>query len=768
MGQPLHIVIWDSDASNRCQGTTALENLALAFHPIRVSNATGFQAALAVNPDLCLIQLQALDVDAAQVLDWAGKTSPPTPVIFLAENLEGDAVLRLWRQGAFALVCNGDHAALVDAIHRATQHRLQQRVTQDAVQLCRRFRTTIGGTAMIFFEWNLEDDSVTFEGDVEGIIGVAAEQINGHLPRFFDFVHPDDREYLRQRLEQARSNANPCRNTYRVVRPDGSIRHVESTGFLIDEGESSKRLRVGFIRDITTLLQAQDELRESRQLLQTVLDNIPIGVFWKNRESRYLGCNQRVADAFGFRSPQEMVGKCDLEFPCLKREEAEYFLRKDREVMETNESEVGIVEPATFANGRKVWLETSKVPLRSPSGEVIGVLGIWQDITEKRHLEERMRERAKMEAIGRLAGGVAHDFNNLLTVINGYTDLLLGQTSPEDVRHDALTQIRKAGLRASGLTRQLLAFSRKTVLLPAIIDLNDLIWDIEKLLHPLLGEGIVLQVDTAPQLWPVKVDPTEMTQVILNLCANARDAMPNGGILRIQTANVNLGEDHTALFAEARSGPHVCLTVSDSGVGMDVSVLSHIFEPFFTTKGPDKGTGLGLATVYGIVQQSGGHIDVKSEVGKGTTFRVYFPRATAEPLRRRSSHGEHRPAPKGQETVLLVEDEDGVRKLARMVLEGSGYRVVEAANGSEALRISPDVLRSIDLLVTDVMMPSMSGPQLAREILSLRPDLRVLYLSGYTDNEILHYGVSTQDHAFLHKPFTPTHLTRKVREVLDV
>lgn len=767
MSEATRILLWDSQPHDRARIMAALGLYLDPFHLIRVSTAEQFRAALTDSPHVALVRYDVPDRDAPATLAWSRQACPSVPVIFVAEKADASEVVTLWHEGAADFLLLDQLSRLPAAVRRAIDQSQRSAEAEKALELNHRYREAIRATGQILFEWDQITDDVTFAGDVEGITGLQPEELNGNLKRYFELVHPDDRKSFLERLEQARSKAHSCHQVYRLIRPDGMIRHVESRGFLLREQGVVNPKRIGFITDISQRIKAEEDLRESRRLLQTVLDNIPIGVFWKDRNSRYLGCNRRVADAFGFQGPHEMIGKCDLEFPCLKREEAEFFLQKDREVMERNEGEIGIVEPATFADGRHVWLETSKVPMHDHEGRVVGVLGIWQDITEKRQLEERLRQTLKMEAIGRLAGGVAHDFNNLLTVINGYTDLLLGQMEPGDARYDSLTQIRKAGLRASGLTRQLLAFSRKTVLVPAVIDLNELLLDMEKLLYPLLGENVVLQIKTSNPLWRVKVDPTEMSQVVINLCVNARDAMPQGGVLRVETANVDLDEAHAAVVEGARPGPHVCLTVADTGTGMDDATKARIFEPFFTTKGPEKGTGLGLATVYGIVRQSGGHIEVESEVGKGTTFRVYLPRVCEERRKAKSHLLPQRPTPKGRETVLLVEDEDGVRKLARLVLEGSGYCVLEAANGPDALRLCSESPCPIDLLVTDVVMPMMSGPQLAREVLAARPGLRVLYLSGYTDDEIIRHGISEGESAFLHKPFTPAHLARKVREVLD-
>jgi CheY-like chemotaxis protein len=374
-----------------------------------------------------------------------------------------------------------------------------------------------------------------------------------------------------------------------------------------------------------------------------------------------------------------------------------------------------------------------------------------------------------MEAIGRLSGGVAHDFNNLLVVITGYSEMLLMDRyqNDRDLLRKYVEEIVQAGERAAGLTRQLLAFSRQQVLQPQVLNLNDVVSNLEKMLRRLIGEDIDLVSIPGKYLGQVKADPGQIEQVILNLVVNARDAMPTGGKLTIETANVELDEAYAQKYIDVTPGRYVLLTVSDSGVGMDANVQSHIFEPFFTTKEQGKGTGLGLATVYGIVKQSGGDIRLYSELEQGTTFKVYLPRVD-EAVTRLESRPAISEIPTGGETLVLVEDEASVRALARQALELSGYTVLEASCGPEALELCQQLARPIHLLVTDVVMPGgMNGRELAEQLRSLRPELKVLFISGYTNEAIVHHGVLGSGYFFLQKPFTPYLLMQKVREVLD-
>ena len=416
------------------------------------------------------------------------------------------------------------------------------------------------------------------------------------------------------------------------------------------------------------------------------------------------------------------------------------------------------------SGGRHVCADVSAslVPVR---GEPV-VLAIARDVTERNRLERQLQQAQKMEAIGQLAGGIAHDFNNLLTAILGYSDLLLNALPRDDGRRQDVEEIQKAGQSAGSLTRQLLAFSRKQILQLVVLDLNALVSHMDHMVRRLIGEDITVTTLLDPELGRVRADAGQIEQIILNLSVNARDAMPEGGILTIETANVELDEHYAQTHPGANPGQHVMLAVSDTGHGMDEQTQSHLFEPFFTTKESGKGTGLGLATVYGIVKQSNGSIWVYTEAGHGTTFKIYFPRVEgiAElPAIARSSVS----APTGTETVLLVEDHDGLRALARRILERCGYIVLEAPNGDAALQICERHQGAIDLLLTDVVMPGMNGRALADRLSALRPGLKRLYTSGYTDNAIVHHGVLTAGTAFLQKPYTPEVLARKVRDVLD-
>jgi len=378
----------------------------------------------------------------------------------------------------------------------------------------------------------------------------------------------------------------------------------------------------------------------------------------------------------------------------------------------------------------------------------------------------QLQQSQKLEAIGQLAGGVAHDFNNLLTAIIGYSDLSLKQISVENPIRSNLEEIKKAAERAASLTRQLLAFSRRQILEPKVLDLNAVVKDMHQMLRRLIGEHIDLTTKPAPGLGRVKADPGQVEQIIMNLVVNARDAMPRGGKVTIETANVTLDEHSTLRHVSVKTGAYVMVAVSDTGNGMDEETQARIFEPFFTTKEQGQGTGLGLSTVYGIVKQSGGNIWVYSELGKGTVFKVYFPQVEAA-VKTIEKPVSEIAAPRGSETILLVEDEDVVRRLAREILTQAGYKVLEACGGEEAMRLCQERWEPIDLLLTDVVMPETSGKEIAERLTELRPATHVLFMSGYTDEAIVHHGILDSNVQFIQKPFTALALAKKVREVLD-
>ncbi len=420
----------------------------------------------------------------------------------------------------------------------------------------------------------------------------------------------------------------------------------------------------------------------------------------------------------------------------------------------------------------RIPVETVVSAMKTPEGSITGYVVVNRDISErmkaeeeKSTLQEQLRQAQKLEAIGRLAGGIAHDFNNVLTVIKATCQISLLGLDERDPLYGNLKEIESSADRAADLTRQLLAFSRRQVMEMEVLDLNDIIRGLNKMLHRLLGEDIELVASLRERIGKIKADRGQIEQVIINLAVNARDAMPDGGKLTIETADVELDEEYARTHIDVQPGRYVMLSVNDTRVGMTPEVKARLFEPFFTTKEKGKGTGLGLATVYGIVKQSGGHIWVYSEPGQGTTFKIYLPRVDEALTEKKKEVNEE--IPRGSETILVVEDEEKVRNLAVLILKGRGYKVLEASDGGEALLICEKYKEPIDLILTDVVMPRMNGRELAERLKEIHPEMKVLFMSGYPENVIVHHGVLEEGVNFVHKPFTLEGLARKVREVLD-
>ncbi len=505
-------------------------------------------------------------------------------------------------------------------------------------------------------------------------------------------------------------------------------------------------------------------VRDIGKMLQIVIDNIPQFVFWKDVNLVYLGCNRNFAKVAGLESHEDIVGKTDFELP-WRREEAEQFREVDRRVMESGVPERQILETQLQADGKDALLETNKIPLRDETGQVVGLLGTYADITEQRDLEEQLRHAQKMKAIGQLAGGIAHDFNNLLTAIACHAELALHAVDVDGPAYADLQQILHAIRHAADLTQQLLTFSRRRVVQQKLIRVNDVVMGISTMLRPLIranAEMATLLAATAP----VRMDPGELEQVIVNLVVNASNAMPDGGTLTIATRDQSLRSDSELPHSDLPLGDYVNIQIQDTGTGMTAEVRERIFEPFFTTKGPGEGTGLGLAIVYGIVTRAGGYIHVDSELGEGTTFGIWLPVAESDG-NEAVEHTPRKAYPRGTETVLLVEDEAALRHLAERILGDLGYTIVAASNGEEALRVAaeygPD---QIDLLLTDVVMPVMGGTELVERFRGQHPDVKILFMSGYTGTA----GVDRyldENASFLQKPFTLEVFTQRVREVLD-
>ena len=585
------------------------------------------------------------------------------------------------------------------------------------------------------------------------LTGYTLEEVKGRNPRILKSGEHDAAFY--QALWDAILSGQVWHGEMVNRRKNGQLYFEEQTITPVMNETGAITNFIAIKQDATERKQAEVALRESEERYRGLINSAFDGVV-VHRDEIILGVNRAYAEMFGY-DVEELLGLNILELtPPEKREFVTSELAHDQSLYEA----LGLKKDGAIIN---IEVSATKCVYEGKQARLAAV----RDITERKQLEEQLRQAQKLEAIGQLAGGIAHDFNNLLTAINGYSDLSLRRLQMEDPLRRNLEEIKKAGERAASLTRQLLAFSRKQVLQPKVLDLNAIVSDLEKMLRRLIGEDVELRTVLETELGKVKADPGQIVQVVMNLAVNSRDAMPRGGKLTIETKNVSLDEEYARQHISVAPGSYVMLAVTDTGTGMNEETRKRIFEPFFTTKELGKGTGLGLSTVYGIVKQSGGNIWVYSEVGHGTTFKVYLPRVGGE-AREYKRSAEVEESVEGAETILLAEDEEVVRKLTVQVLEMYGYEVLEASNGGSALLLCERHQGPIHLLVTDVIMPEMSGRELADRLAQLRPEMRVLYMSGYTDNAIVHQGVLDEGANFIEKPFSPDALARKVREVLDL
>lgn len=616
------------------------------------------------------------------------------------------------------------------------------------------------------WEWDIVHDRAWWSEEMYRIFGVDPEGPMPTIEVSLKLMHPDDRGSVEAALKAAFDEAKPYAIDYRIVRPDGTERAVHAQGEVkFDEAHRPLRM-VGTVQDITEGKRAEEALRASEERYRLLFEHNLAGVCRASYEGGLLDCNDAYARILGYESREEILAQPVLGLYFDPAEREAYWARlKERGSLSSYELRL------RRKDGSPVWILTND-RIVEDQGQLVKEATLI-DISERKRAEKALKktqeqflQAQKMEAVGRLAGGIAHDFNNLLTVINGYSDLML-ESAPTDGRERShLEEIRRAGKRAAALTRQLLAFSRKQVVAPKVLDLNAIVEGAQTMLRRLIGEDIVFVAHLARPLGQVKADPGQVEQVIMNLVVNARDAMPKGGKLTIETSNAELGEEYARSHAYVAPGNYVMLAVSDTGCGMDAETQSHIFEPFYTTKEQGKGTGLGLSTVFGIVKQSGGHVNVYSEAGRGTTFKVYLPRVE-KPVEADAKSQAEDVSVSGTETVLLVEDEPGVRSLAQEALRLNGYRALVAGGAEEALALAASHRGAIHLLLTDVIMPGLNGKELADRLALSRPGVRVLFISGYTADAIGQHGILDAGVSFLPKPFTPHDLLRKLRQTLD-
>jgi two-component system, cell cycle sensor histidine kinase and response regulator CckA len=676
---------------------------------------------------------------------------------FESQVRRADGALRWISENARAIQdADGNLIRYEGTVEDVTERKRTETVLRESEE---RFRALADCSPMLVWVTDMEGRCTFFNQAWLQLTGRTAEQEKGD--GWIENIHPDDLTGAVAAYRRAFAERQPFTLEYRLRRHDGTYRWLMDCGnphFLPDGTFTGY---IGSAADITDRKAAEENLRLRDRAIEAASQGIVL-TDPSRPDNPILHVNSAFEKLTGYTAAEAVGRNCRfLQGP--ETDPAAVLELRDA----VKEQRSCAVELLNYRkDGVPFWLALSISPIRDASGKVTHFVGVQTDITERKRLEQQFQQAQKMEAVGRLAGGIAHDFNNLLTAILGYGQILLSEVAPDDPLRSGLEEIKRAGERAATLTHQLLAFSRRQVLLPKVLDLNTIVADVQKMLHRMIGEDVALITNPGKDLGRVKADPGQLIQVLMNLAVNSRDAMPDGGALTIETANVDLSEADVRQHPGLRPGKYVLLAVSDTGCGMDKATQARIFEPFFTTKEVGKGTGLGLATVYGIVKQSDGYIAVHSEPDRGTTFKIYFPRieeaAPASTARQVKAI-----ASTGSETVLVVEDEAGVRNLVSHVLRRHGYTVLEASHGEEALSLVDQYAGAIDLLVTDMIMPVMSGRQLADLLTAKQEGLKVVYMSGYVHPEGDQPPRGNGRRAFLQKPFKPDVLARMVREVLD-
>lgn len=761
------LILEDSSLDVRLE-IAALEEAGYVCHWKRVETELDFLANLnerMADYDLILADYSLPSFDGLTALRLCQELEFDLPFILVSGTVGEEIAVESLKAGATDYVLKQRLERLPLVVERALREKKEQRQRRRAEAALReseeKFRIIFQKSLDVIMVIDGETGQIrSVNQAIQSVLGYREENLLGeHFSIIFAPVLDLSKEQL---LEKIRTHG-PVLEAQYFLRVDGSVCPMDITATMIPWDNHTAILAT--FRDVTEREAAAQALRLSEERFRATFEQAAVGIAHVGTDGRWLRINQKLGDMLGY-SHKELLKKTLPEV--THAEDLQIYHENARRILAGELETCSMENRFLHQDGAVVWGNLTISLLRSATGKPQYFIVVIEDITGRKKLEEQFLHAQKMEAVGRLAGGVAHDFNNLLTVINGYTELTLDRfIKPDNPARTYIEQIKQAGEQSSALTRQLLAFSRQIVLQPRVLNLNEIIINVNKILKRLIGEDIDLEIALTADLWPVKADPGQIEQVILNLSINARDAMPNGGKLTIETDNIDLDQDYTDHHISVEPGRYVVLALSDTGHGMDAETRSHIFEPFFTTKEPGKGTGLGLATVHGIVTQSGGHIWVYSEVGQGTTFKIYLPRIE-EAVEIELPDRTPARSVASSETLLLVEDNEMVRDLAGRILRSLGYTVLEASHGPEALRLIEEYRAPVHLLLTDVVMPGgMNGRELAEQISRRYPDLRVIYMSGYTDNAIIHHGVLEPGMTFLEKPFSPQALTAKIREILD-
>jgi two-component system cell cycle sensor histidine kinase/response regulator CckA len=637
------------------------------------------------------------------------------------------------------------------------------------VQLCQagtKYRTLVEQITSIIYVTPLNETrrKLHITPQTEAMLGFSTAEWLADQELWFKQLHPDDRERVLTEFYNRHEKGKPIHSEYRLVARDGHAVWVYDEAVVVRDEAGQPCFIQGVMFDISEHRQKEERLQKSEAKFRAIFERVAIGIALTDIEGRFMESNPALQKILGY-SEEELHHKAFTRF--THPDDIPADLNLYNELIVGKRDHYQMEKRYIRKDGGLVWAHLNASLIQSAGGESQFAIRMVEDITERKRLEIHFLQSQKMETVGRLAGGVAHDFNNILTVIKGYSQLSLSQIKEGHPLKGNIEEISRATERGEDLTHQLLAFSRRQIMDLKVLNLNALVDGLGKMLRRVIGEDIEMVTVLADDLGRVKVDPGQIEQVILNLAVNARDAMPNGGKLTLETANVELDEFYARSRISVIPGRYVMVSVSDTGCGMSPEVREQIFEPFFTTKKEGKGTGLGLSTVYGIIKQSGGNVWVYSEPGQGTTFKIYLPRVEEE-ADALPSWGDTGQPLKGSETVLLVEDEAPVRELAARILREQGYKVLKASNGKEAMRIGrKHIEEKIHLLLTDVVMPLMGGKELYDQFIALHSEAKALFVSGYTDITLTHQALFKPGAPFLQKPFSPTNLAKKVREVLD-
>jgi PAS domain S-box-containing protein len=780
MSSRLRILFLENDVLDAEIVQDTLDKEGIGCEATRVETAPDFLACLQQGDfDLILADYTLPSFDGQSALRIAREQRPELPFIFVSGTLGEDVAIESLKLGATDYIFKTRLSRLVPSVKRALREAMERaelRRSENALRESEeRLRLAVHASSVGLWDWDLQKNQIAFSCEWKSQLGYQEHEIGNEVSEWESRIHPDD-------LAPTMAALNACLNStnqeyeaeFRLRHKNASYRWIYARGEVLRDASGKPVRMLGCHVEITKRKQAEEAQRRAEAYLaesQRLTQTGGWATYGTTRDVIY--CSENLVRICGF-DPQQGTPTLEQIWQRIHPDDRDRFKElSDRTYREKvdYEAEIRFVLP----DGTVRHIHAIGHPVLNAKGEIAEIIGTVVDVTERKRAEEeqlklrqQLHQAQKMEAIGQLAGGVAHDFNNILAIINGYSQMLLRECDLKEAQKSSVEEILAAGQRAAALTRQLLAFSRKLVLQPKVISLNSVVEGFDKMLRRLIGDEIEVRTVLEPNLDAVNADPNQMEQVLLNFCINARDAMPEGGRITIQTANVEMDEATAAQHVVLAPGRYVRLSVSDTGIGMDKETLARLFEPFFTTKGPEHGTGLGLATVYGIAKQSGGSVSAYSEPGQGATFSVYLPIATQQALSR-----ELEPMPReftrGSETILLVEDAAPLRALYRKLIEDHGYTVLEAEDGERALQIAERFQGSIALLLTDVSLPKMKGAALAKILVQQRPAIKVLFMSGYADDvvagpdQILQPGTN-----FLHKPFGAEALVTKMRELLDM